>query len=110
MSVQAAVIALRLAAGLVLGQQRGGGRFASVLTQSDDLAVHHIGEHSPESLPGAALTLIESDMSRSPFHARAIPLREEPLFGAASFLGAHALADGRLTGGHGLTVHADLLP
>jgi hypothetical protein len=56
-----------LAAGQVLGQQRGGGRFASVLTQSDDLAVHHIGEHSPESLLLAALNLFESDMSRLPF-------------------------------------------
>jgi len=66
-----------LPSGQVLRQQRRGRGLAPVLAQADHLAVHDIGQDRPEALAFAALDLIEADMPRLAFHARAIPFRQE---------------------------------
>ena len=94
----------------VLAEQRGRSCLAAILAEADHLAMHDIREHGPELLPFAALNFIESDVPRLTCHARLIPLGQKRLLGATRFPPAHAVACGRMTGGHRLTVDADLLP
>src|SRR5262249_5595048 len=96
--------------GQILGEQCRRGGFGPVLAQTDHLTMHDIRQDGPEPLPLAPLNFIQPNVPWPAFHARAIPLREESLFGAAGFVPAHAMADGCMTGRHRLTVHADLLP
>jgi hypothetical protein len=71
--------------------------------------MHDIGQDRPEALAFAALDLIEADVPRLAFYAGAILLRQEGFLRATRFSPADAMPHGGVTGGHRLTVHADLL-
>jgi hypothetical protein len=72
--------------------------------------VPDIGQHRPKSLALTPLDFIEPDVARLSFDSSAIPVGQECLLGASGFAPAHPVTNGRMTGRHRLTVHADLLP
>ena len=69
-----------------------------------------VRQHGPEALPFPPLDLVEPEVPRPAFPARLIPLSEKGFLGAPGFAPADAVAHGRLTGRHRLTVQADQLP
>jgi hypothetical protein len=109
MSVDTAVIAPRCrAAGSSVSNTVAVASLRSCRNPSPRRAPHRRAPSKIAAL--SALDFVEPDVTGLPFDACAIPVREERLLGTAGFAPDHAVAHGRVTGRHRLTVHSDLLP
>src|SRR6516225_1944266 len=97
-------------AGVQVGGQQGAQtRFATIPGQADDFAPHQVRQYGKEMLAFAALDLVGPQMSWPTFGAGAVPGLQERAFGTARPAPAHRMADGRMTGGHRLTIEPDAL-
>src|SRR5690606_22527978 len=79
------------------------------LLQTDHFAPDQVAEDRPEALPLAPLNFVHTEVSRTVFDARAVPLSQERLLGAPRFAPAHAVPHGRMTGRHRLVVDPAVL-